>query len=501
MSISPKASRKESLEGYKILYTVLLDAIPSSVLLIDRNMRIVSANRNFLEKSRRSITDTVNHRLEEVFPPIILEYMDLDRRIRRVFETNQSTRGERMTYRAPGLPLRIYYYSLLPFCYNGVTQNAILLMEDITEQVHLSEEVRRVESHLVSIVESASDIVLSTDTEGKILSWNTAAEKLSGFSLPEIKGRYFFECCAEERRQEAKKIFRSLERKAVPRKSLMAEWNLIMKDGGRVPVSWVFSPMKDGLSRTVGIVGIGRDLTERRKFETQLLQSQKLAALGVMAGGIAHEIRNPLAVCSSAAQFLLEKDIRAEYLKECAQKIQTGIQRASGIIENLLRFARPSAKSEMAEIDLLQVIQETVTLVKNQAKIQKIEMSAPLLPGPMLINGNTSLLQQVFMNLFLNAIQAMPNGGSLNLSVERVEEEVLVYVTDTGQGIAKKDIENVFDPFYTTAPVGRGTGLGLSICYSIVKQHFGSIEVESTKGKGSAFIVRLPLLCGWRSRG
>jgi signal transduction histidine kinase len=274
----------------------------------------------------------------------------------------------------------------------------------------------------------------------------------------------------------------------------MAEWDLKTRNGGRIPVSWIFSPMKDHLGQTAGIVAVGRDLTERRKFEAQLLQSQKLAALGVMAGGIAHEIRNPLAVCGSAAQFILDEDVTPEFRQECAQKIHTGIQRASMIIENLLRFARPSVKPDIKEIDLTRLIEETLSLVTNQARIQKIELRAQRPSETILISGMEALLQQAFMNLLLNAIKAMPDGGGLGIALGQADGEAWVSISDTGQGIASGDLNNIFDPFYTTAPAGQGTGLGLSICYSIIKQHFGTITVDSEEGKGSTFTVRLPVL-------
>ena len=306
-SAAPYHNGSEGPESqrYRTLYEMLLEAIPSSVLLIDRDLRIVEANRNFLEKNRRLLPDTIGHRLEEVFPAIIIDQMDFPGRIRQVFEQSRPTRGERMTYRAPGIPLRIYYYSILPFSWEGKVELAMLLMEDVTEQVRLSEEVRRVERHLASVVESAQDIVLSTDMEGQILTWNTAAERLSGFSLYEVRGRDFFDFCAGGHQGEMNRVFANLK---TGKDSQMGEWDLLTKNGGRIPVSWIFSPMKDHLSQTAGVVAVGRDLTERRKFEAQLLQSQKLAALGVMAGGIAHEIRNPLAVFASAAQFIMEQN-------------------------------------------------------------------------------------------------------------------------------------------------------------------------------------------------
>jgi len=479
------------LERYRTLYDILLEAIPSSVLLIDRDLRIVSVNRNFLEKNRRSLADTIDRRLDQVFPAIIIDQMDFSGRIRQVFEKNLRIQGERMSYRAPGIPLRIYYYSILPFPWQGVVELAMLLMEDVTEQVRLSEEVRRVERQLALVVESAQDIVLSTELDSRILTWNTAAEKLSGFRLHEVRGQSFFDFFDGRDQEEIGHVFANLR---AGQDARLVECDLRTKNGGRIAVSWIFSPMKDHQSQTAGIVAVGRDLTERRKFEAQLLQSQKLAALGVMAGGIAHEIRNPLAVCSSAAQFIMDDDISPDFRRECAEKIHTGIHRASMIIENLLRFARPSVKTDLKEVNLTALLKETVSLISNEARIQKIELQAQIPPEPVLISGMEGLLQQAFLNLLLNAIKAMPDGGLLSLALGISEGEAWASISDTGHGIAPGDLNNIFDPFFTTAPAGKGSGLGLSICYAIIKQHFGTITVDSQEGKGSTFSVRLPIL-------
>ena len=485
------APRHGPLNRYEKLYTMLLDAIPSSVLLINRDMRIVSANRNFLEKSKRFKSNTIGHPLEVVFPSTILERMDIGRRIGQVFRENRPTRGERLTYRAPGLPMRVYYYIILPFTWEGVVESAMLLMEDVTEQIRLSEDVRRLERRLASVVECANDLIISTDTDGRVLTWNRAAETISGYCFEETKGKPFVEYCTKDRQEEVKRVLAEMH---TLQNSIMVEWDITTKEQSLIPVYWVLSPLRDEMSQSVGLVMVGRDLTERRKLEMQLLQSQKLAALGVMAGGIAHEIRNPLAICSSCAQFLMQEDIDAEFRQECAQKIHTGIQRASVTIENLLKFAHPSAKTDVALVNLCSLIDETLCLVASQAKIQKIEVVCSFSKETVMISGVGSLLQQVFLNLFLNALNSMSDGGSLSISVVTRGKEALVRITDTGSGINKAEIEKIFDPFYTTSPVGKGSGLGLSICYSILRHHFGSIEVESTEGKGSTFTVRLPAL-------
>ncbi|MEK7731871.1 MAG: PAS domain-containing protein, partial [Planctomycetota bacterium] len=389
---------------------MLLDAMPSSVLLIDAQLRVVSANRNFLEKARRSESDTLGQRIGEVFPPLLVDHMDLERRLRRAFERNEATQGKRMTYRAPGLGTRIYYYNLVPVARGNTVEHVMLVLEDVTEQLRLGEEARRAERHLASVVESASDLVLSTDVDGRILTWNAAAERLSGYSGDEVRGRLFSEQCALPERGLVSQAFRAVRRGG---ELGTAEWDLVTKPGALVPVAWMGSAMKDDLGRVVAIVVVGRDLTERRKFEAQLLQSQKLAALGVLAGGIAHEIRNPLAISSSAAQFLLEDPDDPEFRRECAEKVQAGIQRASVIIENLLRFARPGARTDMEPVDLVPVVRDAAALVANQAGLQQIRMVVDLPSQPVRVDGVTSMLQQVFMNLILNAVNAMPEGGFL----------------------------------------------------------------------------------------
>jgi PAS domain S-box-containing protein len=478
--------KKTPENNFEFLYRTLLDAIPSSVLIIDQSLNVISVNRNFLLKSQRNKADTVGRPLAQVFPSVILENTGLENRIRNVFQSNLPINAQKMTYRAPGVPIRIYYYSILPIQKNQV----MLLMEDVTEQMRLSEEVRRVERHLASVVESASDIVLSTDTQGHILTWNSAAEKLSGLTAHEVHGQYFFNFCSSYQKQAMRLIFTHMMSSNDPH---TAEFDLLTPNNGNgILISWVFSPMKDEYSQTVGAVVVGRDLAERRKLELQLRQSQKLTALGVMAGGIAHEIRNPLAVCSSAAQFLLDDNITPEFHKECSKKIQDNIEKAANIIQNLLRFSRSSLDTDMVDVNLNDVLKDTIELISNQANVQKIRIVYTVKNEQILVMGVSGLLQQVFMNIFLNAIHAMPEGGVLSITLNTNEDRIIVRITDTGTGIPANELDKIFDPFHTSSPVGHGTGLGLSICYSIVQQHLGSIRAESRYGEGATIIVTLP---------
>lgn len=478
---------------YEKLYLMLLNAIPSSVLMIDRHLNVIFANRNFLEKSRRCMKNTIGKCLEKIFPQAIIDHAKFALQIRQVFELNRPTEGRRLSYRAPGVPLRIYYYRLLPFSWQGSVDSVLLVMNDVTEQTRLSEEVRRVERHLASVVDSASDIIVSTDIEGRILSWNHAAERISGFVFAEVEGRPIYDYFDSKECDCIHSAFKDME---IRIKFHMDEWPLMTRNSGPVPVSWVCSLMKGEDSEAIGFVAVGRDLTEQRKLEDQLVQSQKFNALGVMAGGIAHEIRNPLAICSSGAQFLMEGDLDPKFQKECARKIHSNIQKASGIIENLLRYARPSVSPEVEKINLSDLTKDVVALIGNQARIQKIRVKTRFPEEKVTFNGNAGLMQQVLINLCLNAIKAMPQGGLLTLEVKALDHDVIIRVSDNGSGIEKENLDKIFDPFYTTSPVGMGTGLGLSICYSIVQQHSGTIEVESTRRSGSCFSVRLPLNSG-----
>jgi signal transduction histidine kinase len=273
------------------------------------------------------------------------------------------------------------------------------------------------------------------------------------------------------------------------------ELNLVNKSGALVPVDWSFSSIRDVAGRVRGVVAIGRDLSERRALEKLVQQGEKLAALGVMAGGIAHELRNPLSVSFSAAQFLLDSSIDPMFQKECVNKIISGIERSSLIIENLLRFARPSSSSNTAELDLIALAHETITVLSPQAKLQRIILVEDFIEAVVPVLGNANLLQQVLMNLILNAYQATPPEGTVTISIGRENAMALLRVSDTGCGMSSQLLERIFDPFFTTQPAGRGTGLGLSICHTLVKQHGGSIAVEKTVvGQGSTFLVRLPLV-------
>jgi len=475
---------------FERLFAGLFNTTRASVLIIDRRLHVLAANRNFLVKSRRVEEDTVGARLEDVFPSVLLNYIGLAEKVRTAFKDPTFSSEGQMTYRAPSVPLRIYYYLLAPISDQyGVTTYVMLLMYDITEEQRLSGEVQRAERHLASVVQSAGDLVVSLDPDERILSWNPAAERISHYAWDEIIHRPLSSLCSEDGQETMRRAVSWLARGGTPEN---LEADLITKNGQRVPVQWALSGMQGEGGAVAAIVGVGRDLTLRRQLEAQLIQSAKMTSLGVMAGGIAHEIRNPLGICSAAAQLMLEVPDDRDLQHECAHRIHENIKRAALVIENLLKFARPP-EEQYLPVDLNHILEESLALIANQARNQHIRLHFnPNLHAPSVM-ANSSLLQQVFTNLLLNACHAMPDGGELEVKLTLNGDWMVVRFSDTGHGIKSEDLTKIFDPFFTTRPVGQGTGLGLPVSYSIIQQHGGRIDVESMAGKGSTFIVHLPV--------
>ena len=473
--VAPHMSKSESL------LACILENASVSMLCVDSGLGIVLAGRNWRARCEERGRDT--HDLHRAFAESA-ERDELEELARGVFRTRKPVVGPRLQD-----DRRHYEYGIIPFVWQGEVVYAIIVLRDITEELRLGEEVRAAERRLTSIVESASDIVVSLDLSGRIVTWNTAARKLTGLSIRDVAERTLAELCTED---SAKAMSQAIAKVHTTKRVVRMRLSLQGEAGEARTVDWAFSAMTDEAETVSGIVAVGRDLTEQLEAQARLHQADRLTALGVMAGGIAHEVRNPLAVSSSAAQLLLKHPLDKTTQLECAEKIHSGIVRASQIIENLLRFARPSDSAVNSVVDTTRVIRDALKLVENQRKLAKIKLRLSLKEKGATVLANPTLLQQAFMNLMLNGINAMRDGGVLSVKSAREKDEVLVQVSDSGTGIASSDVGKVFDPFFTRMPVGKGSGLGLSITYSIVEQYGGDIAINSTEGRGTTVVVTLP---------
>jgi two-component system, NtrC family, sensor kinase len=342
-----------------------------------------------------------------------------------------------------------------------------------------------------NIVESINVGVLAVDLADRIESWNSQMEVMYALPRRHALTRFLSDVFPAEFIKEFARVRQS------PGIHNLYKFRLPVPTGETRILNVAIAPLLTKNFNVAGRLIIMDDITERVELENQLSQADKLSSIGLLAAGVAHEVNTPLAVISSYAQ-MLSKQVQGDERKSAVlEKITRQTFRASEIVNNLLNFSRTSG-AEFAEVDVNRVITETLSLLEHQFKTSRIrvddELAAQLPP----IQGNAGRLQQVFLNLFLNAKDAMPEGGTLKISTSN-GDGVRVVVSDTGSGIAQEHIHRIYDPFFTTKSAGqnghkRGTGLGLSVTYGIIQEHAGKIHVESSPAQGTTFYLDFPML-------
>ena len=351
-------------------------------------------------------------------------------------------------------------------------------------------EYERLKDFNENIVESINVGVLAVDLAERIESWNSQMEVMYALPRWQVLGRPLGEIFPRKFVDEFKRV------REHPGIHNLYKFGLSTKAAEIRTVNVAIAPLVSKKFNVIGRLIIMDDITERVELEAQLSQSDKLSSIGLLAAGVAHEVNTPLAVISSYAQ-MLSKQVKSDPQKTALlEKITRQTFRASEIVNNLLNFSRISS-TEFTEVDINKVISDTLALLEHQFKTSKIRVQDDLGHHLPPINGNPGRLQQVFLNLFLNAKDAMVNGGTLRVATWN-GDEVNVVVSDTGAGIAPDHIRKIYDPFFTTKDSRdgqpRGTGLGLSVTYGIIQEHAGKIRVESRPGEGTSFYLDFPLI-------
>jgi two-component system sensor histidine kinase PilS (NtrC family) len=348
------------------------------------------------------------------------------------------------------------------------------------------EDLRVLQEHVLRSVGSG---ILTVDLQGHITSWNPAAEQVTGYRYDEIKNRW-----QEVFGGSIKELFGHTD--SLRERPFRFNGHVVKKDGTTALLGLTASLLKDEQNTVRGIILTFQDITKLVEMEERIRRQERLATVGSLAAGIAHEIRNPLASLSGSIQLLqggLElkgDDIRLMDI------VVRETDRLNAIITEFLEYARPES-ALVEQIELLSVLDETIVLLKNSRNFtDTIRITSDVAPHIQL-KGNAQRLRQVFWNLLINACQAMPQGGMLSVkaaSFPHADDDTLwceIEITDTGRGIEKEHLGKIFDPFFTTKT--GGTGLGLSIAYRIIEDHRGTISVESEPGRGTRFRVRLPM--------
>jgi two-component system, NtrC family, sensor kinase len=351
-------------------------------------------------------------------------------------------------------------------------------------------EYERLKDFNENIVESINVGVLAVDLADRVESWNSQMEVMYALPRWQALTRPLSEVFPPSFVEEFYRVRQN------PGIHNLYKFRLGTPTGETRVVNIAIAPLVTRKFNVIGRLIIMDDITERVELESQLSQADKLSSIGLLAAGVAHEVNTPLAVISSYAQ-MLSKQLQGDQQKGALlEKITRQTFRASEIVNNLLNFSRTSG-TEFAEVDVNKIILDTLALLEHQFKTTKIRVHDELAQHLPRISGNAGRLQQVFLNLFLNARDAMPNGGTLRI-VSSNGEGVSVVVSDTGTGIAQEHIQRIYDPFFTTKAApregqGKGTGLGLSVTYGIIQEHAGKIRVESRPGEGTTFYVDFPM--------
>ncbi len=347
-------------------------------------------------------------------------------------------------------------------------------------------QIEQLKDFSENIVESLSVGVLTTDLDGRIESWNAFLEQRIGTSRADAIGRPVEDVLSPDLAAE-------IALSAQPERGVSCVYKFPLRTpSAELTVNVSLAPLVGKSGERLGRLILIDDITERIRFEEQMRQTEKLSSLGLLAAGVAHEVNTPLAVISNYAQ-MLAKQIDADDPRQVlVDKVVKQTFRASEITSNLLNFSR-TAGAEFSDVNLNAVIQDTLTLVRHSFASAHVQVELLLDPDLPIISASANRLQQVFLNLFLNARDAMPRGGRLTIVSFRANSHVEIHVSDTGHGICPEHVGRVFDPFFTTKSTGRGTGLGLAVSYGIIREHGGKVDIQSSPERGTTFRLEFPL--------
>jgi len=372
-----------------------------------------------------------------------------------------------------------------------------LMVVYLTER---TEDLANQKERLMVTLRSIADAVITTDVAGHVTLINQAAQEVTGWTQEEAMGRILtdiFRIVHEETHEPCENPVDKVLRTGIV-VGLANHTVLVSKDGKEKIITNSGAPIRDAKGRTMGVVLVFRDMTEHYQLERMMFQSEKMAALGQLAAGLAHEINNPLTVISGFAQSILKRlSNENELMRMPLENIEREALRCRQLVQDLLGFSRLD-KTERRLVDLNEVITASLSILQVQAKAKEIEFETKLQADLPQVQAYRNQIQQVLINLSNNAIDAMSSGGKITLRTlisKRNDKPIAeIQVEDNGDGIPEEIRSKIFEPFFTTKPAGKGTGLGLSLVHDIVtNKHGGEILVESQVGKGTLFRVFLPI--------
>ncbi len=485
--ITGRKRAEEALADEAVRRRILIEESRDGIVVLDENGRVYESNKRFAQMlgyTTEEIKDVCVWDWEYLLPhEQVLEMIrsvdsagdHFETKHRRkdgsVYDVEISTNGE------------MFGGQKLIFC----------VCRDITERKRAEEEIRV----FSDAVAGAIDAISISDKDGIISYVNSSLEEIYGYEPGELVGKQIDVLNANE--ETTRRLITSINEKG----SWSGEIEAKRKSGEVFPAFLTISTVRDDEGHFIAMLGTSRDISEQKKIEEEKEEtaqkaylSSRLAAVGQMAAGIAHEINNPLTGVIGFADLLMSRTDIPDDIRKDIEIINDGAQRVGKIVKGMLTFARNS-KTEREYADINEILKTTLTLRDYEMTTTDIKVETHLgsdLPMTMAAGGQ---LQQVFLNIIINAEQAIKKThgrGNLIIKTEGTKDVIRVSFQDDGPGIDRENIDRIFEPFFTTKQPGEGTGLGLSLCYAIIQEHNGQIYVKSTKGKGATFIVELPII-------
>ena len=495
----------------------LLEALPDAIVAVDRDGIIVQVNSQAQELFGYLREELIGQKVEILVPEA---YRAQHHRHRHTFAETPKTRrmgadldlyGRRRN--GSEFPVEI---ALSPV---STEKGSFVLsaIRDITDRKRIAEELRRANeelyrktaeqigeyrSRLASIIDSSEDAILSKNLDGTITSWNRGAERMYGYTLEEVLGKHISLLAPPDRADEISEILKQI----IAGESVEHRESIrVTKDGRHLNVSISVSPLRNAIGEVVGASVIARDITAQKRTESQLRQSQKMEAIGRLAGGVAHDFNNILGIINACTEFLRDRLEQAADTATYVENIRKAIDRGKALTRQLLTFSRTSAVQPQL-LDLNDRLKDIGKLIRPLLG-DDVEVLIVSKSSSSVIEADPGQLDQIVVNLAVNARDAMPRGGKLILEVGQVKFDeaytdrkqslaagryILFTVSDTGTGMDEATVSRIFEPFFTTKELGKGTGLGLATVYGIVKQSGGQILVYSEPGQGTTFKIYFP---------
>lgn len=467
----------------------IIHSAMDAIITIDEEQRITLFNAAAEQMFRRSADEVLGSSIDQLIPE---RFRQIHRQHVKAFGATHVTNrsmgrlGTIFALRADRVEFPVE--AAISQVEVGGQKLFTVILRDITARLTAEQSLQKERDFVAAVLDTAGAVVVVLDPEGRVQRFNRACQEITGYTVEEVKGRKIWEFLLKaEDVDPVKAAFREVGRTAVPH-HYENDW--VGKDGRTHRIAWSNTVLYDASGTIECVIATGVDISALVQTQAQLRQTERLAEIGIVASGLAHEIGTPMNVIMGRAEYLLKRTAD-ETMQKGLSTIIRQVERITKIMNQLLAYAR-RRPPEPKPTDLRRAIEDSVELIAEKLSRNRIRVDLEISEPLPHVQVDPDHLSQVLLNLLLNSTHAMPDGGLLRIRAAPTDGSVTFAIADTGHGIAKEHLCRIFEPFFTTKEVGVGTGLGLNVVAGIVEEHSGSIRVESEPGQGATFTITLP---------